>query len=242
MTQQTKDPKTNAQRRRQKERRRRLMIATIAVLVLLIWVIIWCHASTKGAAFSELSDHTISQITSLIQGDSNPYSTMEEDWVDVELLPVNDYSRPGRSLTKVNNIVVHYVGNPGTTAMQNRNYFAELADTHLTHASSHFVVGMDGAVVQCIPLNEVSLCSNDRNDDTIAIECCHPDDTGEFTQETYDSLVRLLASLCSMYHLEPDDIIRHYDVTGKECPLFYVKNEDAWEQLKEDVANYTETE
>jgi N-acetyl-anhydromuramyl-L-alanine amidase AmpD len=240
MTQQTKRPPSKAQRRRQKERRRRLTIAAIAVLVILVWVVIWWKASTKDTDFSALSDHTISQITALIQGNTNPYSTLDEDWVDVELLPVNEYSRPGRSLTLVNNIVVHYVGNPGTTAIQNRNYFADLADTHLTHASSHFVIGMDGAVVQCIPLNEVSLCSNNRNDDTIAIECCHPDATGEFTQETYDSLVRLLHTLCSLYQLEPDDIIRHYDVTGKECPLFFVKNEDAWEQLKEDVANYTE--
>ena len=35
-------------------------------------------------------------------------------------------------------------------------------------------------------------------------------------------------------------IIRHYDVTGKLCPLYYVENEDAWDKLKDDVADYIE--
>jgi hypothetical protein len=240
MTQRTQKPQSRVQRRRRRERRRRLTIAAVILLAILGGLVIWRLTGRGSTDSSALSDHPISQLSSLIWGDPNPYTTLEEDWVDVELLPVNDYSRPGRSLPEVNNIVVHYVGNPGTTAMENRNYFANLADTHLTHASSHFVVGLEGEVVQCVPLNEVSYCSNDRNNDTIAIECCHPDETGEFTQETYDSLVRLLHTLCSLYRLDAEDIIRHYDVTGKECPLFYVKNEDAWAQLKEDVANYTE--
>ena len=37
------------------------------------------------------------------------------------------------------------------------------------------------------------------------------------------------------YQLSVDDVIRHYDVTGKICPKYYVENEDAWEQMKEDI-------
>lgn len=61
--------------------------------------------------------------------------------LDVELLPVNEYSRPGLALKKVRGIVVHYTANPGTTAIQNRNYFAGLEQSHQTKASSHFVIG-----------------------------------------------------------------------------------------------------
>ena len=39
-----------------------------------------------------------------------------------DFLTVNPYSRPGTALTKVNNIVVHYVANPGSTAKENRDY------------------------------------------------------------------------------------------------------------------------
>ena len=157
------------------------------------------------------------------------------DWVTADLLPQNKYSRPGTALTLVSGIVIHYVGNPGTTAQQNRDYFAGLATTHATSASSHFVIGIDGEIIQCVPLDEVAYCSNNRNYDTISIECCHPGEDGQFTQETYDSLVRLTAFLADYYGLERADIIRHYDVTGKLCPLYFVEHEDAWAQFKDDV-------
>ena len=30
-------------------------------------------------------------------------------------------------------------------------------------------------------------------------------------------------------------MIRHYDVTGKNCPKYFVEHEDEWEQFKKDV-------
>lgn len=151
-------------------------------------------------------------------------------------LTPNEYSRPGKELKEVNAIVVHYVGNPGTTAAQNRSYFENLKDTHATSASSHYIIGMEGEIIQCVPLNEISYASNNRNKDTIAIECCHPDETGQFTTATYKSLVKLVAALCRTYDLDPETgIIRHYDVTGKYCPLYYVNHEDEWYGFKLDV-------
>ena len=150
-------------------------------------------------------------------------------WITQALLPVNEYSRPGDALPQVNGVVVHYVGNPGTTARQNRSFFAYLAETHETYASSHFLVDMDGTVLQCVPLNEIAYCSNDRNADTISIECCHPDDTGKFTRETAEALARLLNWLIETYGLEREDILRHHDVNGKDCPRYFVRNPEEWE-------------
>ena len=99
------------------------------------------------------------------------------DWITQDLLPLNDYSRPGRAMTAVNGIVVHYIGNPGTTARQNRNYFAGLSRSRETYASSNFIIGLDGEILLCVPIGEVAFASNDRNDDTLSIEVCHPDDT-----------------------------------------------------------------
>lgn len=158
--------------------------------------------------------------------------------LDVQLLTVNKYSRPGTRLEKVNGVVIHYVGNAGTTAAQNRSYFESLKDTHKTSASSHFVIGMEGEIIQCIPTSEIAYASNNRNEDTVSIECCHPKKDGKFTDETYDSLVELTAFLCCKYDLEMEDIIRHYDVTGKECPKYYVKHEEEWIRFKKDVAAY----
>lgn len=100
---------------------------------------------------------------------------------------------------------------------------------------SHFIVGLDGEIVQCLPLYEKSAATNQRNIDTISIEVCHPDETGKFSEETYAALIRLAAWLCEELQLDEENLIRHYDVTGKLCPLYYVEHEDAWEQLKRDV-------
>ncbi len=154
------------------------------------------------------------------------------------LLTPNDYSRPQTPLTAVNSIVIHYTANPGTGAESNRNYFENLRLNQTTSASSHFVIGLEGEIIQCVPLDEISYASNDRNNDTISIECCHPDETGKFNEKTYQALVALIAWLCSVYNLDRDDIIRHYDVSGKLCPLYYVEHEDAWETLKDDVIAY----
>ncbi|WP_140402069.1 peptidoglycan recognition family protein, partial [Flavonifractor sp. An306] len=157
------------------------------------------------------------------------------DWVTVELLPVNPYSRPGIPLEQVNGIVIHYVGNPGTTAAQNHSYFENLAQTGETYASSHFLVGLEGEIIQNVPLDEIAYCSNQRNEDTISIECCHPDDSGAFNQATYDSLVQLTRWLMEAYDLDTDQVIRHYDVTGKICPKSFVENPEEWEQFLKDL-------
>jgi N-acetylmuramoyl-L-alanine amidase CwlA len=157
------------------------------------------------------------------------------DYVTVDLLSVNPYSRPGTELEKVNGVVIHYVGNSGTTAEQNRNYFQNLAESHYTYASSNFIIGMDGKIIMCVPINEVAYCSNERNDDTISIEVCHPDDSGEFTAETMESLQKLTKWLTETYHLKRDEVIRHYDITGKICPKYFVDNPDEWELFLDSV-------
>lgn len=157
---------------------------------------------------------------------------------EVSLLTPNPYSRPQTALPQVKGIVIHYTANPGTTAQQNRDYFEGLKDSKITSVSSHFVVGIEGEIIQCIPSSEIAYASNDRNQDTLSIECCHTDETGEFSRETYDSLVHLTAWLCGKFDLTTKDIIRHYDVKGKPCPLYYVEHEDAWEQFLLDVQSY----
>ena len=116
------------------------------------------------------------------------------DFVTVDYIPTNEYSRPGTPLETISGVVVHYVGNPGTTAAANRSFFANLALTHETYASAHFVVGLEGEILQCVPLTEIAYCSNTANDYTVSIEVCHPDDTGKFDDATMESLEQLVAS------------------------------------------------
>lgn len=156
------------------------------------------------------------------------------DWIDVQIIPMDGVSRDGSKLDGFNDIVVHYVGNPNTTAQQNHDFYCNPE----SEVSSHFIVGLEGEIIQCIPLDEQSAASNWRNHDTISIEVCHPDESGIFNKATYMSLVKLVAWLKSYGYLSNKHIIRHYDVTGKECPMYYVKHEDAWKKFKEDVKAY----
>lgn len=219
----------NAPRRKKKRKNRRKRYdmsrvwMALGLLALVLLVIVGVTGHQKNKAVSADSPVTLSEV------DEN------RPELDVELLTVNPYSRPGTALEKVNGIVIHYTANPGATAIANRNYFENLKDTHTTKASSHFVVGLEGEIVQCIPTAEIAYASNDRNSDTISIECCYKNEDGSFEQATYDSVIRLTAWLCEKFGLTSEDVIRHYDVTGKLCPLYYVEHEDAWQQFKADV-------
>ena len=221
---------TNQGRRMTRQHRIRQRNRAILLLILSALAVIIVVVAGYRLLFSKISD-TRGASADVLGG---------EDWegappLDVQLLTVNEYSRPGIPLEKVKGIVIHYTANPGSTAQANRNYFEGLKDEHTTKASSHFVIGLDGEIIQCIPSTEISYASNDRNGDTLSIECCHPDETGKFTDKTYDSLVKLTAWLCNRFDVPADEVIRHYDVTGKDCPKYFVENEDAWKQFQKDV-------
>ena len=208
---------------RKRRRRRRFPWWIVCCLLALTLGTVLVYRALGGSLFKHLPG----------EGVDVPESVKED------LIPVNPWSRPGTDLETIRGVVIHYVGNPGTTAQANRNYFASLATgAEGISASSHFVVGLEGEVIQCVPLTEVAYASNQRNSDTVSIEVCHPDETGQFSPETYDAVVELTAWLCRTFQLDPqEDVIRHYDVTGKICPKFYVEQPEAWDTLKADVAD-----
>lgn len=161
--------------------------------------------------------------------------------ISEEFLTVNAYSRPGLALTtSPQYIVIHYTANPGSTAMQNRNYFENLKDSGQTYASAQFVIGLEGEIIQCVPCNEMAYCSNSYNEFCISIEMCHPDDTGNFNDATYNNCVYLVAKLMNYYNLDMDHLIRHYDITGKNCPKYFVEHDDRWLVFKDFVKQYRE--
>ena len=108
-------------------------------------------AGNKPADDTVLSEPPIVPVEPAI-----PKEITVPDWIVQDILPINEYSRPGIGLSEVNGVVVHYTGNPGTTAEQNRSYFGYLAETKEAYASSHFVIGIDGQIIQCVPLNEIA--------------------------------------------------------------------------------------
>jgi N-acetylmuramoyl-L-alanine amidase len=171
--------------------------------------------------------------------------------IEQKFLTKNQFSRPGVSLAGVRGIVLHWVANPKTAAINNRNYFENLkAQPYETEqdrkkarfASAHFIIGLQGEIIQCIPENEAAYhvgasqyttlaltnLSVYPNNCTLGIELCHEDWTGVFRPETLAAARELAADLLRRHGLGLKDIYRHFDITGKECPLYFVRHEEEW--------------
>ena len=222
-----KEERLKKGRRAQKKKKLKRRIGCLIVFLLAI-----------GIAWTLIRIQSSNSKRTTAYADSQGYQFLDKPKIDVRLLTPNDYSRSQEKLKSVHNIVIHYVANPMTSAISNRNYFEGLKDSHETTASAHFVIGLKGEIIQCIPTSEIAFASNKRNTDTLSIECCHENEDGKFNDRTYQSLVELCAFLLGKFNLTPDDLIRHYDVTGKMCPKYYVEHPQEWEQLKLDVSKF----
>lgn len=166
-----------------------------------------------------------------------------------DYIRVNQYSRPGMKLTVVNKIIMHYTANPGGTARNHWGYFNTLSDRY---ASAHIFVD-DNEALCIIPLNEVAYQANDvqkyvsgspyrgvpallsnANFKAIGVEMCL-DKKGNITATTFNRTVDVVAELCRTHKLTVNDIVRHYDVTGKNCPAPWVKNSAEFTRFKQAV-------
>ncbi|GAB6393574.1 MAG: N-acetylmuramoyl-L-alanine amidase [Treponematales bacterium] len=176
--------------------------------------------------------------------------------IEKDMLSVNPFSRPGKKMLAIKALVVHWVANPKSTARQNRDYFEGLRKQSLDnpqsrYASAHFIVGLDGEIIQCIPWDEMayhvgaktytplalSKLGHYPNNCTIGVELCHPGWDGAFTGETWKAAAELCNVLCEQNSLDPEeDILRHFDVTGKLCPKYFVDNPEEFARFKGEVA------
>lgn len=235
----TGNPRPVSSIKRRRARKRRLNLYRIFVF-LMIGVCLILIYQTTGAIYRMVHNDKTGKGKGIVEVVSEKIEAnrIQPPAITADYLEPNEFSRPGTKLKKIKSVFVHYTANPGTSAAQNRSYFANLAETQERSASAHFIIGYEGELIQCIPLEEQAYTVATRNADSVSIECCYLDEDGKFTQETYDTLVHTLAWLTQEYHLSADDILRHYDCGGKKCPLYYVEHEDAWEQLLADVESY----
>lgn len=231
-----------AQKRRERPHRQKLIlvfagVAGLCIVAAILLFRIWNRPYVDGSSLPDTGQEALALnngANDRVQGINAKVFGKHPSWTEDFLTP-NEYSRPGDTLEEVNSIFVHYTANKGTSAAQNRSYFEQLKDTRERSASAHFIIGYDGEILQCIPLDEIAYAVQTRNGDSISIECCYLESDGSFTQETYDSLIALLKWLTEAYGLDTEDILRHYDCGGKKCPIYYTEHEDAWERLKKDV-------
>lgn len=156
------------------------------------------------------------------------------------LIPKNKYNRPGTKSTP-KRICVHYTGDCGATAAQLAKYWQNVAagvfkDKPWSWTSAQYIVGLDGEVVRCIPDNEIAYAAANQNADTIHIEVCYKRQSGAFEEKSIVAMGELVRSLMKKYAIQAEKVVRHYDLTGKLCPAYYV-DEARWAALHERITS-----
>lgn len=138
-----------------------------------------------------------------------------------------------RPLSAVKYIVIHYTANDGDTDEKNGNYFAN----NVPGTSAHYFVD-DDSVTQSVPDNFTAHhCGGPRqgknggrlygkctNGNSIGIEICDDVKNGTIypSQKTIENTLELVRELMETYNIPKENVIRHYDVTGKICPAYWV--------------------
>ncbi|WP_123032255.1 N-acetylmuramoyl-L-alanine amidase [Bacillus sp. TYF-LIM-B05] len=147
---------------------------------------------------------------------------------------VNQYTRPGLKLSGVKGIVMHWTATPGATALNERNYFNGTCIADKRYASAHYFVDRNEAQY-IIPENEMAYHAHDQNrcfvsflkpnanQTSISVEMC-VEKNGTIHDETVQNAAELVADLCKRFKLSTDKIVRHYDVTNKNCPAPWVSD------------------
>lgn len=137
-----------------------------------------------------------------------------------------------RALSAIKYIVIHYTANDGDTDENNGNYF----DDKYIGASAHYFVDDDSAT-QSVPDNYVAWhCGGGRqgknggtylgkctNSNSIGIEICDDVKNGVIypSTKTIENVIELTEYLMDKYNVPKENVIRHYDVTGKACPAYW---------------------
>lgn len=167
-------------------------------------------------------------------------------------IKVNQYTRPASKLGVVKGIIMHYTANSGASAKNHQKYFNGTAIANKSYASAHIFID-DNDVIEIIPLNEVAYHANESgyskvtkfkgnygysgsnaNGCTIGIEMCI-DAKGNITAKTLKNTLTTVVELCKKFNLDENDLFRHYDITGKNCPAMWVKDVSKFNDFKNDV-------
>lgn len=148
-----------------------------------------------------------------------------------------------RSLSDIKYIVIHYTANDGDTDENNGVYFKN----NDVDASAHYFVD-DDSITRSVPDNYVAWhCGGKsyrhktcRNSNSIGIEICDDVKNGVVypSAKTIENVLELTRQLAQKYNVPNSHIIRHYDVTGKLCPAYWVDDakwkKEFWNRLEED--------
>ena len=152
------------------------------------------------------------------------------------------------TIDRIKYIVIHYCGSLGDAEKQ-VNFFYDTK----RNASAHYFVGYNGDIWQSVEDADIAWhCGSTkyrhrvcRNTNSLGIEmCCKTtgspkvaDGNWYFEDATVKAAIELTKYLMDKYHVNPDNVLRHFDVTGKMCPAPYVFNygKHTWTDFKKAI-------
>ena len=142
------------------------------------------------------------------------------------------------SINRIKYIVLHFTANNGDTAYGNTNYFKSYRGS-----SAHYFIDENDIYQSIEDKNIAWHCgakkykhSTCRNSNSLGVELCsRKDSKGNyyFMDKTVDNAVELIKMLMDKYNVPIANVIRHYDVTGKNCPEPFVRDVKAWNNFKD---------
>lgn len=158
-----------------------------------------------------------------------------------------------RKASQIQYLVFHYTGNDGDQAANNAFYYRD----NVVKASAHYFVD-DGQVYMsvealrtawavggkrwpdCPRTGGGSLYGVVTNANSISIELCDTRRDGQLmaTEATLERAAELGRALMVRYSIPIERVVRHFDVTGKHCPAYFM-DAKVWEAFK---ARLTEKE
>ena len=152
-----------------------------------------------------------------------------------------------RPYSAIRYIVIHYTANDGDHDESNARYFQT---AHKPASSAHYFVDENEIVQSVLDSNTAWHCGAKsykhpkcRNDNSIGIEMCsEKDENGQYyiNQATQNRAVNLIKVLIKQYNISIENVLRHYDVTGKICPEPFVKNQVQWLDFKAKLTQQSE--
>jgi N-acetylmuramoyl-L-alanine amidase len=153
--------------------------------------------------------------------------------------------RAGRT-QPVRYIVMHYTANNGDTARNNCDYCHRVGGLQ---ASAHYFVDEHGAMQSVREGDTAWHCGAEagrrywhpecRNANSIGIEMCsrkRADGSYYIKPETVANAAALAKDIMQRYGIDTDHVLRHYDVTGKRCPMPWVDDPAQWDAFKASLA------
>ena len=140
-------------------------------------------------------------------------------------------------------IVMHYTANNGDTAKNNCDYYHRVGGLQ---ASAHYFCDEHGAMQSVRERDTAWHCGAEagqpywhpecRNANSIGIEMCsrkRADGSYYIKPETVANAAALAKDIMQRYGIDTEHVVRHYDVTGKRCPMPWVDDPAQWTEFKE---------